>query len=183
MGRRPRRTFRGLIGSSLALRPTCSRDLRCGPLRRRLRRFRYLHHRSDCYRLERPSCRVGVALTEDLHLFTAHCPPFPRGQCGRRYRRRLQEGSPGVFALKVREFARRRGLSVRTQHHYDAIGLPNPSLHTEVGYRFYTAFDIARRKLVSVPAESCAIGIRPRGGSRIKPRRLASDRRFASNTC
>ena len=25
----------------------------CGPLHRRLRRFRYLHHRSDCYRLER----------------------------------------------------------------------------------------------------------------------------------
>lgn len=26
MGRRPRQTFRGLIGSSLVLRPTCSRD-------------------------------------------------------------------------------------------------------------------------------------------------------------
>jgi hypothetical protein len=40
----------------------------------RLRRFRYLHRRSDSYRLERPSCRVGIAPTEDQHLtrFTAH---------------------------------------------------------------------------------------------------------------
>ena len=44
-------------------------------------------------------------------------------------------------------------MTVRTVHHYDAIGLPNPSLHTEVGYRLYTAVDIARRKLVSLPAE------------------------------
>ena len=43
-------------------------------LSRRLRRFRYLHRRSDSYRLERPSCRVGIAPTEDQHLtrFTAH---------------------------------------------------------------------------------------------------------------
>jgi len=37
-------------------------------LSRRLRRFRYLHRRSDSYRLERPSCRVGLAPTEDQHL-------------------------------------------------------------------------------------------------------------------
>ena len=48
-----------------------------GPLRRRLRRLRYLHRRSDCYRLERTSCRVGITPTEDLHLFTAHCVPVP----------------------------------------------------------------------------------------------------------
>ena len=43
-------------------------------LSRRLRRFRFLHRRSDSYRLERPSCRVGVTPTEDQHLtrFTAH---------------------------------------------------------------------------------------------------------------
>ena len=89
----------------------------------------------------------------------------------------------GFEALKVGDLARRTGLTVRTLHHYDAIGLPNPSLHTEVGYRPYTAVDIARRKLVSVPAESCSIGIRPRGGSRINRWRLASDRWFDSNTC
>ena len=43
-------------------------------LSRRLRRFRFPHRRSDSYRLERPSCRVGVTPTEDQHLtrITAH---------------------------------------------------------------------------------------------------------------
>ena len=42
------------------------------PLSRRLRRLCYLRRRSDSYRLERPSCRVGIAPTEDQHLSTAH---------------------------------------------------------------------------------------------------------------
>ena len=48
-------------------------------LSRRLRRLRYLHRRSDSYRLEQPSCRVGVAPTEDQHLFTAHTRSDPDG--------------------------------------------------------------------------------------------------------
>jgi pimeloyl-ACP methyl ester carboxylesterase/DNA-binding transcriptional MerR regulator len=51
-------------------------------------------------------------------------------------------------ALKVGELARRTGLTVRTLHHYDAIGLLRPSLHTEAGYRLYTAGDIARLQQV-----------------------------------
>ena len=47
-------------------------------------------------------------------------------------------------ALKVGELARRTGLTVRTLHHYDEIGLLKPSLHTESGHRLYTAGDIAR---------------------------------------
>ena len=35
-------------------------------------------------------------------------------------------------ALKVGELAKRTGLTVRTLHHYDEIGLLRPSLHTEV---------------------------------------------------
>jgi hypothetical protein len=46
---------------SLRLRPACSRSRLSDPLHRRLRRSRCLHRRSDCYRLERPSCRAGVA--------------------------------------------------------------------------------------------------------------------------
>jgi hypothetical protein len=34
-------------------------------LSRRLRRFRFLHRRSDSYRLERPSCRARFSLAED----------------------------------------------------------------------------------------------------------------------
>jgi DNA-binding transcriptional MerR regulator len=51
-------------------------------------------------------------------------------------------------ALKVGELARRTGLTVRTLHHYDAIGLLKPSLHTEAGYRLYTASDITRLQQV-----------------------------------
>src|SRR5690349_7809741 len=51
-------------------------------------------------------------------------------------------------ALKVGELARRTGLTVRTLHHYDEIGLLKPSLHTEAGHRLYTAGDIARLQQV-----------------------------------
>src|SRR6478736_3749690 len=50
----------------------------------------------------------------------------------------------GSEALRVGELARRTGLTVRTLHHYDAIGLLRPSLHTAAGYRLYTAADVAR---------------------------------------
>lgn len=42
------------------------------------------------------------------------------------------------------EVARRSGLSVRTLHHYDAIGLVQPSGRNESGYRLYNAQDIER---------------------------------------
>ncbi len=51
-------------------------------------------------------------------------------------------------ALKVGELARRTGLTVRTLHHYDEIGLLKPSLHSEAGYRLYTAADVARLQQV-----------------------------------
>ena len=62
---------------SLALRPVGSPSRQATRLSRRLRRFRFLHRRSDSYRLERPSCRVGIAPTEDQHLSTAHNGPDP----------------------------------------------------------------------------------------------------------
>src|SRR5947209_12940275 len=51
-------------------------------------------------------------------------------------------------ALKVGELARRTGLTSRTLHHYDEIGLLPPSLHTEAGHRLYTAGDVARLQQV-----------------------------------
>jgi DNA-binding transcriptional MerR regulator len=50
--------------------------------------------------------------------------------------------------LKVGELARRTGLTVRTLHHYDEIGLLRPSQHTESGHRLYTAGDVARLQQV-----------------------------------
>jgi DNA-binding transcriptional MerR regulator len=53
--------------------------------------------------------------------------------------------------LKVGELARRTGLTVRTLHHYDELGLLQPSLRTEAGHRLYTADDIARlQQIVSL---------------------------------
>lgn len=46
--------------------------------------------------------------------------------------------------LKVGELAKRTGLTVRTLHHYDSIGLLRPSGRSEGGYRLYDQGDIAR---------------------------------------
>lgn len=46
--------------------------------------------------------------------------------------------------LKVGELARRCGLTVRTLHHYDDIGLLRPSARSDAGYRLYNRSDIAR---------------------------------------
>jgi MerR family transcriptional regulator, thiopeptide resistance regulator len=45
---------------------------------------------------------------------------------------------------KVREFAERAGVTVRTLHHYDRLGLLPPSGRTRAGYRLYGEHDLAR---------------------------------------
>lgn len=45
---------------------------------------------------------------------------------------------------RIGELAERTGLSVRTLHHYDRIGLVPPSHRTASGHRRYTAHDVAR---------------------------------------
>jgi len=54
----------------------------------------------------------------------------------------------GERALKVGELARRTGLTVRTLHHYEAVGLLQPTLRTEAGHRLYTTADMARLQQV-----------------------------------
>lgn len=46
--------------------------------------------------------------------------------------------------LKVGELSTRTGLTVRTLHHYDTIGLLRPSARTDAGYRLYSSSDVAR---------------------------------------
>jgi DNA-binding transcriptional MerR regulator len=46
--------------------------------------------------------------------------------------------------MKVGALARQTGISIRTLHNYDEIGLLSPSRRTESGHRLYTADDIAR---------------------------------------
>lgn len=46
--------------------------------------------------------------------------------------------------LKVGELAKRTGLTVRTLHHYDEIGLLHPTGRSDGNYRLYGAADVAR---------------------------------------
>lgn len=50
--------------------------------------------------------------------------------------------------MTVKEMARRSGVSVRTLHHYDAIGLLPPTQVTEAGYRLYD--DAALERLMMI---------------------------------
>ncbi len=45
---------------------------------------------------------------------------------------------------RTREFAERAGVTVRTLHHYDRLGLLRPSGRTHAGYRLYSDSDLAR---------------------------------------
>lgn len=45
---------------------------------------------------------------------------------------------------KAQEFAERAGVTVRTLHHYDRLGLLAPSGRTEAGYRLYGDGDLVR---------------------------------------
>lgn len=46
--------------------------------------------------------------------------------------------------LTVGELAARAGLTVRTLHHYDSIGLLRPQARSDAGYRLYARDDVAR---------------------------------------
>jgi DNA-binding transcriptional MerR regulator len=46
--------------------------------------------------------------------------------------------------FQVREFAKRSGVTVRTLHHYDHLGLLKPSVVSESGYRLYSTHDLVR---------------------------------------
>jgi len=46
--------------------------------------------------------------------------------------------------FKVGELAGRTGVSVRTLHYYDEIGLLSPSHHSQGGYRLYSKADVER---------------------------------------
>lgn len=46
--------------------------------------------------------------------------------------------------FQAREFAELAGVTVRTLHHYDRLGLLKPTRYTEAGYRLYGERDFAR---------------------------------------
>jgi DNA-binding transcriptional MerR regulator len=54
------------------------------------------------------------------------------------------------MALTVGELSRLSGVTVRTLHHYDEIGLVRPSERTAAGYRLYADADVLRLQQVLV---------------------------------
>ncbi len=46
-------------------------------------------------------------------------------------------------------FAERAGVTVRTLHHYDRLGLLKPSSYTASGYRLYGERDFARLQQIT----------------------------------
>ena len=57
---------------------------------------------------------------------------------------------PGGAALTVGQVADELGVTVRTLHHYDEIGLLNPSERSRAGYRLYSEADLERLQNVVV---------------------------------
>jgi len=53
-----------------------------------------------------------------------------------------------VSGYTVGQVARLAGVTVRTLHHYDEIGLLSPSERTPAGYRRYTDADLDRLQRV-----------------------------------
>ncbi|MEI2796930.1 MerR family transcriptional regulator [Pseudoxanthomonas sp. F11] len=64
----------------------------------------------------------------------------------------------GSALYTVGQVAKRAGLTVRTLHHYDAIGLLRPSARSPSGYRLYDAADIRRLHLI-VSLKRTGIGL------------------------
>lgn len=54
----------------------------------------------------------------------------------------------GQKRYRAHEFARLAGVTVRTLHHYDRLGLLKPSERSSAGYRLYTMGDFARLQQV-----------------------------------
>ena len=46
--------------------------------------------------------------------------------------------------LRVGQLAKRTGLTVRTLHHYDELGIVSPRRRSAAGYRLYGEDDVAR---------------------------------------
>ncbi|WP_413449846.1 MerR family transcriptional regulator [Georgenia phoenicis] len=62
----------------------------------------------------------------------------------------MTDGTGVLTVLTVGQVAERFGVTVRTLHHYDAVGLLSPSARSNSGYRLYTEEDLTRLQHVVV---------------------------------
>ena len=58
--------------------------------------------------------------------------------------------TPSITRYVPHEFAQRAGVTVRTLHHYDRLGLLKPSRRTSAGYRLYSDPDLLRLEQIVV---------------------------------
>jgi DNA-binding transcriptional MerR regulator len=78
---------------------------------------------------------------------------------------------PGMSELTIGALAKRSGLTVRTLHHYDQIGLLRPSGRTEGGYRLYAESDILRLERIvllrslGMPLTDIAVALESNAGT------------------
>ena len=70
--------------------------------------------------------------------------------------------------FKVSEFAEKAGVTVRTLHHYDRLGLLKPSGRTEAGYRFFPILTL----LAFIVSSIRFAPLWPPGQQDAKPRRI-----------
>jgi DNA-binding transcriptional MerR regulator len=93
--------------------------------------------------------------------------------------------------LKIQEFAKRGGVSIRTLRHYDHLGLLKPSARSKSGYRLYEDADVKRLEQIialrafglSLTDIGCALkrksglfdALRRQTGVLLEQRRLVSD--------
>ena len=62
-------------------------------------------------------------------------------------------------AMHIQEFSRRTGVTVRTLHHYDRLGLLEPAGRTAVGYRLYGEAELVRlQQIVTLKFIGCSLG-------------------------
>lgn len=63
------------------------------------------------------------------------------------------------IAMRIQEFSRRTGVTVRTLHHYDKLGLLRPAARTEAGYRLYGEQDLIRlQQIATLKFIGCSLG-------------------------
>lgn len=61
---------------------------------------------------------------------------------------------PENDGLTVGDVSARLGVTVRTLHHWDEVGLAQPSLRSAAGYRLYTSEDLQQLHRITVYCET-----------------------------
>ena len=88
---------------------------------------------------------------------------------------------PHGTGLTVGDTAALIGVTVRTLHHWDEIGLATPSARTPAGYRLYTDADLQRLSRIIAYRETGLGWTRSAACSMTRPRRSEPPSRRSAN--